>query len=127
MFRNNFSEPIHESSSPSFTIINPSDIQLSSPGNKVGSGIPQEIMTEFPVFTFFSDGTEFILHVFEKLSHHNSIEDVINSGNPICSEPLPTPVFNYALTTTGQPLQVGHTYYWYSIISHRSCGSRAPF
>lgn len=94
-------------------ITNPSNIQLSGPGNKVGSGIPHEIMTELPVFTFFSDGTEFILHIFEKLSHHNSIEDVINSGNPICSEPLTTPVFNYAVTTTGQPLQAGHTYYWY--------------
>jgi hypothetical protein len=97
----------------SIEVTNPSNIQLSSPGNKVGSGVTPEVMTELPVFTFFSDGTEFILYVFEKLSHHNSIEDVINSGNPICFEPLFTPVFNYALTTTGQPLQVGHTYYWY--------------
>ena len=93
-------------------ITNPSSIQLSSPGNKAGSGIPAET-NDFPVFTFFSDGTEFVLKIFEKLPHHQSVEDVINSGNPICEEPLNIPVLNYATATTGQPLQVGHTYYWY--------------
>ena len=91
---------------------NPSDIQLSTPGNKAGSGTPLET-NDFPVFTFFSDGTEFILKVYEKLSHHQSVEDVINSGNPICEEPLNIPVLNYAAATTGQPLQIGHTYFWY--------------
>jgi hypothetical protein len=93
-------------------ITNPSDIQLSTPGNKAGSGTPLET-NDFPVFTFFSDGTEYILKVFEKLAHHNSVEDVINSGNPICEEPLNTPVLDYATATTGQPLQIGHTYFWY--------------
>lgn len=93
-------------------VTNPSDIQLSSPGNRAGSGSPLET-TDFPVFTFFSDGTEFVLKVFEKLAHQQSVEDVINSTNPICEEPLSTPVLNYAAASTGQPLQIGHTYYWY--------------
>jgi hypothetical protein len=93
-------------------ITNPSSIQLSTPGNKAGSGIPAET-NDFPVFTFFSDGTDFVLKVFEKLPHHQSVEDVINSGNPICEEPLSAPVLNYAEALTGQPLQIGHTYYWY--------------
>ncbi len=91
---------------------NPSDIQLSTPGNRAGSGIPPET-NDFPVFTFFSDGTEFILKIFEKLAHHNSVEDVINSGNPICEEPLTVPVLDYASATTGQPLQTGNTYFWF--------------
>ena len=92
-------------------IRNPSDIQLSTPGNKAGAGSPPET-NDFPVFTFFSDGTEFILKVYEKLAHHKSVEDVINSGNPICEELLTVPVLDYATATTGQPLQIGHTYYW---------------
>ena len=97
----------------SVLVKNPSNIQLSSPGNKIGSGLPQEIMTDLPVFAFFSDGTEFIVSVYEKLSHHQSIEDVINSGNAMfVSDPISTPVFNYA-AVNGQPLQVGHTYYWF--------------
>ncbi len=97
-------------------ISNPSNIQLSDPGNKAGSGAPQEIMNEFPVFSFFSDGDEYVLSIYEKLSHHNSIEDVINSGNPIYktdpSMPLTSPILNYA-TANGQPLQIGSTYYWF--------------
>ena len=110
LYRNN--QLIQEFQTTSFKITNPSDIQLSTPGNKAGSGIPAET-NDFPVFTFFSDGTEFILKVYEKLPHHQSIEDVINSGNPICEEPLNTPILNYAAAITGQPLQFGNTYYWY--------------
>lgn len=111
LYRNNLL--IQDYQTPSFKITNPSDIQLSSPGNKVGSGFPSEVMTEFPVFAFFSDGTEFIVSVYEKLAHHQSVEDVINSGNAmLISDPISTPVFNYA-AVNGQPLQIGHTYYWF--------------
>jgi len=93
-------------------ITNPSNIQLSTPGNRAGSGTPDET-TDFPVFTFFSDGDDFILKIFEKMAHHQSVEDVINSSNPICEEPLNVSILDYATANTGQPLQVGKTYYWY--------------
>jgi hypothetical protein len=108
---------IQDYQTPIFKITNPSNIQLSSPGNRVGSNIPDEILTEFPVFAFFSDGTEFIVNVYEKLSHHQSVEDVINSGNKIFqSDPINFSVLDYATAANygqAQPLQIGHTYYWY--------------
>jgi len=103
---------LDEYSSPAFKIKNPSNIQLSTPGDKAGSGTPQE-SNDFPVFTFFSDGDDFILKVFEKMAHHQSVEDVINSSNPICEEQLNVPILDYSTATTGQPLQIGKTYFWY--------------
>jgi len=111
-------------------VSNPSNIQLISPGYKVGSGTPEEVMTEFPIFTFASDGTEFLLSIYEKLSHHTSIEDVINSGNPIYqtspSDPLMTPVLNYA-QAGGQPLIIGSTYYWYVEVLVPTTGGNEKF
>ena len=100
----------------SYTFTNPSNVQLSTPGNKAGAGSPPET-NDFPVFTFFSDGSEFILKVYEKLAFHNSIEDVINSGNPVFeSVPFNMTVLDYASAFQfgfPQPLQIGHTYFWY--------------
>jgi len=99
-----------------FIVTNPANVQLSGPGNRVGQGLPMEIMTEFPVFVFFYDGSEYIFNIYEKLSFHTSIEDVINSKNPIFkSEPLSAPILNYAGEDAigGQSLQVGSTYYWF--------------
>ncbi len=99
------------------SITNPSNIQLSDPGNKAGSGSPQEILNEFPVFSFFSDGKEYVLSIYERQSHHSSIEDVINSGNPtFISDPIDFTVLNYADASSygiAQPLQTGSTYYWF--------------
>jgi len=93
-------------------ITNPSNVQLSTPGSRAGAGSPPET-NDFPVFTFFSDANEFVLKIYEKLTHHQSVEDVINSGNPICEEPLNVSILDYSIATTGQPLQIGKTYYWY--------------
>lgn len=103
---------VTEEAGLNITITNPSTIQLSGPGNRAGQGPPQEVPTEFPVFTFYSDGTEFMLYIYEKLAHHNSVEDVINSGNPIASISLDRTVLNYA-GASGQPLQSGKTYFWF--------------
>jgi len=116
LINNTYNWPLIPERTPElvFLISNPSNIQLSGPGNRVGQGMPMEIMTEFPVFAFFYDGSEYIFNLYEKLSFHTSVEDVINSKNPIYqSEPLIAPILNYADAIGGQPLQVGSTYYWY--------------
>lgn len=99
-------------------IINPSTVQLITPGVKVGSGAPEVIQTEFPVYQFNSDATEFTVYIYEKLPHHTSIDDVISSSNPVLEYQTNSPVFTYnnfagGNPITAQPLQTGSTYFWF--------------
>ncbi|HES59904.1 MAG TPA: hypothetical protein ENO18_05675, partial [Caldithrix sp.] len=49
-----------------FDITNPSFVELIAPGSAAGSGFKEEVYTEFPVFQWNGNGSEYQVVVFEK-------------------------------------------------------------
>ncbi len=99
----------------SFTFIeavNPSFIQLISPGNQVTDGDPLTIYNEFPVFQWTGNGDEYQVVVFEKRNHLQSIDDIVRSRENWKSELSPVQSVIYPQGGKAIPLETGKTYYW---------------
>lgn len=92
--------------------VNPSFIQLISPGNQVTDGDPLTIYNEFPVFQWTGNGDEYQVVVFEKRNHLQSIDDIVRSRENWKSELSPVQSVIYPQGGKAIPLETGKTYYW---------------
>ena len=86
-------------------VTNPSTIFLQSPSNL------ESIRTEFPLFQFESDASEFIVYVYKKLNPDDDVETVL-TGHPTLEYATNLKQFSYNITD-GDPLESGATYLWY--------------
>ncbi len=86
-------------------VTNPSLIRLVTPADF------SILRTEFPLFQFDSDGTEFTVYIYKRLSETDDIETVL-SGHPTLEYFTDETRFNYQ-STGGDPLENGSTYYWF--------------
>ena len=86
-------------------ITNPSLIRLRAPGNET------LIQTEFPLFQYESDASNFLVYIYKRINVDDDIETVL-SGHPTLEYATSLKQFSYHLTD-GDPLEPGATYYWY--------------
>ena len=94
------------------TATNPSYVQLLSPGNEAGFGIPTAVFNEFPVFQWSGNGEEFQVLVFEKRYDFQTVNDVITSKANWASTPAAVQSAMYPQAGEVIPLEFGKIYYW---------------
>ncbi len=85
-------------------ITNPSLIRLLSPFDS------ETVHTEFPLFQYESDASEFLVSLYRKDNEKEDVESVL-SGHPIMEYTTSEKQFTYD-QSGGEPLQSGQTYYW---------------
>jgi len=101
-----------------FDITNPSFVELIAPGAEAGSGFKEEVYTEFPIFQWNGNGSEYQVVVFEKKFSLQSLDNVLNMTPNWKSEILENYSVQYPPGGTGEggsmviPLEFGKTYYW---------------
>jgi hypothetical protein len=86
-------------------ITNPSLIRLMFPLNG------EQVTTDFPLFQFESDASNFMVHIYKRLNPEDDVETVL-SGHPTLEFETPMKQFSYHVTD-GDPLESGATYLWY--------------
>jgi hypothetical protein len=87
-----------------FKLSNPTTIRLLSPANG------EVINTEFPLFQYDSDATEFHIALYRKTGDREDFETIL-SGHPTMEFTTDLKQFNYN-QTGGDPLESGQTYFW---------------
>ena len=92
--------------------VNPSFIQLISPGNQVSDGEPETVYNEFPVFQWTGNGEDYQVVVFEKRNRFQTIDDIVRSRENWKSEESPVQSVMYPQGGDAIPLETGKTYYW---------------
>ncbi len=92
--------------------VNPSFIQLISPGNQVADGEPQAIYNEFPVFQWTGNGDAYQVVVFEKRNRFQTIDDIVRSRENWKSELSSVESVIYPQGGNVIPLETGKTYFW---------------
>ena len=96
-------------------ITNPSLIFLQHPRHR------DLVHTEFPLFQFESDASDFEVFVYKRLRETDDLETVL-SGHATMHYATAEKQFSYAVTD-GDPLESGATYFWYvKAIVHTSHG-----
>ncbi len=95
-----------------FRATNPSYLQLVSPGVAAGNGLKANIYTQYPVFQWSGNGTEYQVFVFEKKEMMQSYDDIINGQPNWVSERIDKLSIQYPQAATAIPLEFGKTYYW---------------
>ena len=99
-----------------FDITNPSFVELITPGAEAGSGFKEEVYTEYPVFQWNGNGSEYQIVVFEKKFALQSLDNILNMNPNWKSDRLE----NYSAQYPQEgdegnvviPLEFGKTYYW---------------
>lgn len=110
------SEFNEEEYSDYFDITNPSFVQLVAPGSETGSGFKEDVYTEFPVFQWNGNGSEYQVVVFEKKYALQSLDNILNMNPNWKSDRLENYSIQYPQAGDGNnvviPLEFGKTYYW---------------
>ncbi|MEJ2542471.1 MAG: hypothetical protein P8Y99_00215 [Calditrichaceae bacterium] len=105
-----------EETSDFFDITNPSFVELITPGAEAGSGFKEEVYTEFPVFQWNGNGSQYQVVVFEKKFALQSLDNVLNMTPNWESEKMDNYNVQYPQAGEGGnmviPLEFGKTYYW---------------
>jgi hypothetical protein len=115
------------------TITNPTTLELLYPGERAGSENISEVPSLFPYFLWQSDALEFNIYVYEKKTHDQSIQDVLNYDPILHVEGYPNQFFQYPTDPdpvfqlldplqNGYPraigpvrlLEAGKIYYWFA-------------
>ncbi len=91
---------------------NPSYLNLVSPGNPASSGQVPSIYTQYPLFQWTGNGSEYQVMVFEKKEMMQSFDDIINSQANWKSERTSQFSIQYPQAGNAIPLEYGKTYYW---------------
>ncbi len=92
---------------------NPSFLNLVTPGVPAGSNQTFNIYSEFPVFQWNGNGSEYQVFVFEKKEMMQSYDDIINSEPNWVSERTTALSIQYPQAGTAIPLEANKTYYWF--------------
>lgn len=92
-------------------ISNPTTLDLIAPGEPAGSSELTEIYTTLPLFHWESDASEFEIKVCEKLSTHNSPEDVMSNEPHLLKTVNNQKIFQYP-SIDARLLEEGKAYYW---------------
>ncbi len=91
---------------------NPSYLHLVTPGAPAGSGQSANIYSQFPIFQWNGNGTEYQLMVFEKKEMMQSYDDIINSQPNWVSDRTGALSLQYPQSGSAIPLEFNKTYYW---------------
>ncbi len=92
--------------------INPSYLNLVSPGGPAGSSQVPTIFSQYPLFQWTGNGTEYQVMVFEKKDMMQSFDDIINSQPNWVSERTSQLSLQYPQSGDAIPLEYNKTYYW---------------
>ncbi len=109
-------ENVDSQSDDYFDIINPSFVELITPGGETGSGFKEEVYTEYPLFQWNGNGNQYQVVVFEKKFALQSLDNILNMNPNWRSDRLET--YNVQYPQVGEegnfviPLEFGTTYYW---------------
>jgi len=115
--KNPAQDDLQGGTSRSFSISNPTLINLVSPGANVNSGIDYEVYTTQPVFNWNGNSGEYQLVVFKKRNEFGSIEDILNTVPVYASGRLNSLSLQYPDGTgpsgaPAVPLEYGDSYVW---------------
>lgn len=91
---------------------NPSYLNPVSPGAPVGSSQVPAIFSQYPLFQWTGNGTEYQVMVFEKKDMMESFDDIINSQPNWVSERTSQFSLQYPQSGGAIPLEYNKTYYW---------------
>ena len=91
---------------------NPNYLQLVSPGVPAGNGLTANVYTQFPVFQWAGNGTDYQVFVYEKKEMMQTYDDIVNSQPNWASERLNKFSIQYPQSATVIPLEFGKTYFW---------------
>lgn len=109
-------ENVNSQSDDYFDIINPSFVELITPGGETGSGFKEEVYTEYPLFQWNGNGNQYQVVVFEKKFALQSLDNILNMTPNWKSDRLED--YNAQYPQVGEegklviPLEYGTTYYW---------------
>lgn len=92
--------------------INPSFIQLITPGAPAGQGMIPDVYSQFPIFQWTGNGDEYQVLVFEKKEMMQSLDDIVNSQPNWASSRTSRLSLQYPQSGEAIPLEYGKTYYW---------------
>ncbi|MBN2424140.1 MAG: hypothetical protein JXR46_01685 [Calditrichaceae bacterium] len=96
---------------PLLHAINPSFVQPILPGVAAGSGMPADIYTQYPVFQWNGNGTDYEVMVFESRPGLSSMDDILNSAPSWKSERISGFSIQYP-PVNAVPMEYGRNYYW---------------
>ena len=91
---------------------NPSYLNLVSPGAPAGSSQVPAIFSQYPLFQWTGNGSEYQVMVFEKKDMMQSFDDITNSQPNWVSEQTSQFSLQYPQSGDAIPLEYNKTYYW---------------
>ncbi len=91
---------------------NPSFLNLVSPGAPAGLSQVPTIFSQYPLFQWTGNGSEYQVMVFEKKDMMQSFDDIINSQPNWVSERTSQFSLQYPQSGDAIPLEYNKTYYW---------------
>ncbi len=92
--------------------INPTYLNLVTPGGPAGTSQVLTIFTQYPLFQWTGNGTEYQVMVFEKKDMMQSYDDIINSQPNWISERTSQFSLQYPQAGDAIPLEYNKTYFW---------------
>ncbi|APF16895.1 hypothetical protein Calab_0818 [Caldithrix abyssi DSM 13497] len=92
--------------------VNPSYLNPVAPGAPAGSYQVPTIFSQYPLFQWTGNGSEFQVMVFEKKEMMQSVDDIINSQPNWISERTSQFTIQYPQAGNAIPLEYSKTYYW---------------